>query len=351
MILHSLKADSFRNLSRLSITDFGKTNLVIGSNGSGKTNLIEALSMLSSVRPLRKVHFRDLIRWHSHYFYLRGDYDDGTVSLGFDGHRKVLKLNEDPFPISKLELQNPSVAFLPSDLDILTGSPSIRRGFLNTALSKSVPDYRKTLLSYNQVLKQRNSQLKLNPKQVALWNSELIRWGSELIVRRKEMCDILSKELAVLYQTLYGIPVELIYHSNIHFDGSVEENFLRALEVQKNREFYAKYTLVGPHRDNFDILSNEKTSSLFASQGQTRALVIALKLSVAKLIESRSNIRPLLLIDDALLELDEQRRSLLLNFLFPHYQIVLTLTSEKVLSDIPEGTQVYHLQEGSLIKV
>lgn len=254
MFLNSIKIHFFRNFSQINLGGFRQNNFIIGPNGSGKTNLIEALSILSSTRPLRKVHYQDLIQWNKDYFYLKGDYKEAEIELSFDGHHKHLKWNGEHLPLLQLETKNPSVAFLPGDLNILTGSPILRRGFLNTALSKISPTYRPALHYYNRVLKQRNSQLKLNTSQARLWNKELIRRGAEIIRHRSHLCRILSQELSETYETLYQLPVELKYRSNIPLEETIEENFQKRLFESQKVELYSKHTLCGPHRDRKSVV-------------------------------------------------------------------------------------------------
>lgn len=348
MKLDYIKITNFRNFTRITLPRFSRVNMLIGENGSGKTNFLEAIQTLSTLTPLRPVGFPELIRWSSDFFHLHGEFDGHTVELGFSEKKRVLKLDGDKSGKANLARIAPVVAFMPDDIDIIRGTPENRRMFLDRALSAIDPQYEAAVRRYYRTLRQRNAQFKLNPRDVPIWDAELIGWGSMIIMKRLPYIRVLNDKIRELYRELYGKEIRIRYMNPFRIEGSVEESFRDAVKNGAREELRRRCTLFGPHRDNFSIQMDDKNSNAFVSQGQLRSLAFALKLGVVRSIEDSSGGRPILLIDDVLLEIDEPRREQILDMISRDYQIFFTMTNGALFRRVFDDCSVFQVSGGDI---
>jgi DNA replication and repair protein RecF len=348
MKLDYIKITNFRNFSRIILPRFSRINMLIGENGSGKTNFLEAIQTLTTLSPLRPVGFPELIRWGSDFFHLHGEFDGHTVELGFSEKKRLLKIDGDKSNKAGLARIAPVVAFMPDDIDIIRGAPENRRMFLDRALSAIDPQYETALRRYYRTLRQRNAQFKLNPRDVTIWDAELIDWGSMIIMKRLPYIRILNDKIRELYRELYGREIRIRYMNPFRIEGSVEESFRNAVKTGAREELRRRCTLFGPHRDNFCIQMDDKKSDTFVSQGQLRSLAFALKLGVVRSIEDSSGGRPILLVDDVLLEIDEVRREKILDMISMDYQIFFTMTNGALISRVFADCSVFQVNGGEI---
>jgi DNA replication and repair protein RecF len=361
MELCSIKIVNFRNYKNLFLNDFGKTNLLYGENGSGKSNFLEAIHLLSHLTPIRKVAIKDLINWEADTLYIMGEYDNSdTVEVGIAQSKRMLKINNNPALRNKLPLRFPCVAFLTDDTQIITGSPDRRRNFIDISISQISGDYYFALSRYNRALRQRNAQLKISAKQATIWNKELVKWGTAVIDFRQKFIRMLNRKIAVIYGELYGKEPKIRYLNTFKLESreppAIESSFYEALSKTRIEEARKLHTIIGPHRDNFDIKLDGQSipienidSSVFASQGQLRSLAIALKMGVLQSAENKTKTPPIVLLDDVLLELDRRRREKVLSMILPSYQSFITATSRDFLTGSMENSRVFRVNQGRVI--
>lgn len=349
MPFSSLRLLHFRNYQDVEIKIFGKTNLILGENGSGKTNLLEALFFLSRLLPIRNINSSGLVQWNEEAFYLRGEIDGDVVETGFSPQRKMLKLNQKPITATEYALKNPAVAFLPDDITIVTGSPDERRDFIDTALGIMDQDYRAHYHRYQRALKQRNAQLKINPKDAPIWDHELVQSGSKIIEKRLQWVQSTNIWLKKWYERFYGAEIGIRYFNTFRIESNVVSSFQKALEQSRSLETQKRHTLVGPHRDNFEIEQGDKAARTFASQGQRRGIALALKLSMALALEKLYHKKPMLLFDDVLLELDDARRDKFLEEVTPEYQTFFTATGSALFQTILPGSLTLSVNKGRIL--
>jgi len=328
--LASLQLTGFRNYSELNARFSPGLNVIFGDNAQGKTNLLEAIAFLATGKSHRTSRDQELIQEGSSSLTARAAVERKTgemvleLTLGHDS-RKQLKINGiAEKKIARLVGNLAAVFFSPDDLQLLKGSPSGRRRFLDIELSQISQTYLYHLLTYNRALAQRNTLLKQDPVDPALlsiYDEQLLQSGAQLVVRRAEAVRRLSV-LAAQYHALLSEGKEILrleYQSQgaePEQAPALEEVFERLfsqLQQRRREEIRRQITLVGPHRDDVGFWINDRDARLYGSQGQQRTAVLALKLAELQFMSEEIGEYPILLLDDVASELDPHRRHYLLN--------------------------------------
>jgi len=347
MHLKKLILKNFRNYSDISVQFSITNNLLIGENGQGKTNILEAIYLLGMMKSFRPVSDKDIIKQNGDSYFIKGIFEDGmeesAISIGVHKKKKQVKQNETVVQkISSLVGNAKMVVFTHSDIDLIIGSPSIRRKYLDIALSLASKPYFKLLQNYHKVLKQRNKALKGGREPdielITIWDNQLIEFGSEVIAIRKAFFDPINEMTKELYHQLNFDMTDfhLIYHSSLGKcteSNSIADLFQKKLVENRDREIQYKQTLFGPHKDDFSIRNGRVDFKRFASQGQCRAGALTLKLAMTKYVEQISQNKAMLLLDDVLLDLDEQKKNAFLE-LVDGRQNFFTATSMHGLAKI-----------------
>lgn len=320
--LLSLYLRNFRNYEEAEVSFSPQINFIQGENAQGKTNLLEALYLLSTGKSFRTTHLSEVIRTGASFFYLQAHFlKDGisqTVTLSFDGTVKKMEYNNTSYPhFTNLLGLLPTVLLAPEDVQLVIGSPGERRRFLDIHLGQIDPLYVYHLGRYAKALKQRNCLLKQRSLQgIESWEHILIQSSIYIHKKRQELIESLKVPTA---QTMQWISrgqdtLDLTYIPSLTHDYAP----LRAKELAFG------ITLSGPHRDDILLLINQKDAKAFSSQGQKRCAVIALRLGEwAHFNEINAN-PPLLSIDDFGVHLDDIRNELLLSRLSQFGQVFVT---------------------------
>jgi len=370
--LSRLELSNFRNYAELDLTlELGLT-VLFGQNAQGKTNVLEAIYLLSSGSSYRAASDKEVIRW--------GAPESERVArvTGWSGELELQVLVPDmPGLGTKRVLLNgagkrladfvgrlPAVFFGPEQLDLVTGSPSHRRSYLDGALSQTDRTYFRALSVYNRALHQRNQLLKqfrereLNPEELVYWDLQLVEAGSVISQRRAVCLRQLAGLAAEHHQQLApgGGELALAYETKL-FRGEggwerlltattseLQSEFRRWLAIEADREMAQGTTVVGPHRDDLLLSLNGQSVDKFGSRGQQRTVALALKLAELDLIREHTGETPILLLDDVLSELDEARRAALREVIRSHEQVLLTTTERP---DMP-AVAAYTVRQGSL---
>ncbi|NDJ16586.1 DNA replication/repair protein RecF [Myxacorys almedinensis] len=349
MYLRSLHLKHFRNYQAQSIEFTAAKTILIGNNAQGKSNLLEAVELLSSLKSHRTSRDRDLILDGELFSQVGGqlEKDTGSIELAMtlrQNGRRTVALNSISLrrQLDFLGTLN-MVQFSSLDLDLVRGGPDQRRQWLDALLIQLEPIYAYVLQQYNQVLRQRNALLKAIQKsaahpphssssELALWDAQLAIAGSRVIRRRARVLDRLVPFARSWHQTISGSTevLEIRYASNVTADEdtpeALQQAFLEKIQQRSLPEHYQGTTLVGPHRDEVDFTINQTPARQYGSQGQQRTLVLALKLAELKLIEDVIGEPPLLLLDDVLAELDLNRQNQLLDAIQDRFQTLITST-------------------------
>jgi DNA replication and repair protein RecF len=372
MYLERLLLEEFRQYRHEEI-DVPERGLALhGANASGKSTLMEAIALLSTTRSPRTSTDREMIRWESGEEYgfppfarIEGAVcrSSGAVNLeiGMSAEhaqatnvKKQLKVNGRPVRASSMVGQLRSVLFTPEDVSLVSGPPSERRRYLDLTLCQIDPGYMRALTIYSRVLSQRNSLLKrfsrdgVNPRAASVtaelryWDDELVMAGSQIVSRRVQSIEQLSQVAADEYQRLDGGRMALAYApalgESVSDAGQVAARDAAAFalhqELDRRRvdEIRRGVTLSGPHRDDLLISIGERSAGSFASRGQQRLAVLALKLGEAALMTDLTGDAPVVLLDDILSELDERHRELVLETaLSMQCQMLITSTDRRLL--------------------
>ena len=321
----------FRNYRTLSWAPSPTLNIVAGANAQGKTNLLEALAVILVGRSFRTTRLAELPHWGSDAASLSAEVRraEGSRTL----RRSIARLEDGSWQGSGEECPWARVvAFTWQDLDILSGPPVARRNFLDGFAARLAPGHRAAFLRFRQVLARRNRLLQqrlpmpLLTERLAPWDQQLAEVGSELIGRRRRAVAALQTELARIYGTLTGTgqKLELRYRSSIG-EGTEADALLQALARVRRAEAARGLTLVGPHRDDLAIELDGVDARAFASRGQQRLLALALRLAEVLPIAGVVGTPPVLLLDDALSELDARSREQVLREAEAAGQVFLTV--------------------------
>lgn len=319
MILKSLQLTHFKNHPKATF-DFGDgINCIVGKNGVGKTNLLDAIYYLSFTKSALGSQDRLSVLHEQQFFTLFGTYNKLSLAIQFEkGKSKILKIDgKEPEKLSDVIGKVPLVVVLPDDTSMITEGSEERRRFFDGALSQFDHEYLVALLSYNKILKQRNSLLKQNEghridyKLVETYDDQLIPLALRITEGRKEIAEAFLPFLERNYQDLHegGEKPSFQYRTNVgeDFEEKFRENFQRDQIMQR--------TLLGSHKDDFEFLLNNEPIKRFGSQGQQKTFIISIKLALYDFLREKKGDKPLLLLDDIFDKLDDSRIGLLVQLL------------------------------------
>jgi DNA replication and repair protein RecF len=345
--LEQLHLKSFRNYTDQQICFTAPKTILVGANAQGKSNVLEAIELLATLRSHRTSRDRDLVLQGQEIGQIQATLqrDSGSVDLQLlvrENGRRTLTLNSESLRrhLDFLGYLN-AVQFSSLDLDLVRGGPDVRRRWLDTVLIQLEPIYAHLLQQYQHVLKQRNAFLKqqraaenpsLDPEQLILWNQQLATIGARVIHRRNRLTQRLAPLAHQWHHAISGQQEHLYLHYAPNVSYSVEQPeqlfslFLEKLQQKAIVEYHQASTLVGPHRDEVELQIDTTPARQYGSQGQQRTLVLALKLAELQLIEEVIGEAPLLLLDDVLAELDLNRQHQLLGTIQDRFQTLITTT-------------------------
>ncbi|YAG11074.1 DNA replication/repair protein RecF [Nostoc sp. DSM 114161] len=346
MYLKTLHLRQFRNYQDQKVEFSAAKTILVGNNAQGKSNLLEAVELLATLRSHRMARDRDLVKEgetiaqiNAHLERQTGS-SDLTLTLRRNGRRSVALNGESVRrQMDFLGVIN-AVQFSSLDLELVRGGPEGRRNWLDTLLIQLEPVYAYILQQYNHVLRQRNAFLKNNEtlhttslhSELALWDAQLATAGTRVIRRRDRAIQRLACIATAWHASISGSTeiLEIKYAPNIPLEDNqpeqVQQAFLAKIQQRTLAELHQGTTLVGPHRDEVELTINQTPARQYGSQGQQRTLVLALKLAELQLIEEVVKEPPLLLLDDVLAELDLSRQNQLLDAIQDRFQTLITTT-------------------------
>jgi len=335
MRLHRLTLHHFRNIGFSTLELQGGRQFIVGTNGQGKTSLLEAAGYLTALRSFRTTENKLLIGHGQHGAALayvidheRQQETHVTIKL----HREGKELWSDQARVTKFADhlgRFPTVVFSSQDLLLVRGSPANRRRWLDLTLSAMNADYLRALQTYTRALAGRNALLKagrVESAELGAFEQTLVPAAVELIARRGTGLAALGTTLKAAYASLTDgqEAVGLAYEPN--FASADAESLLARLAAGRARDAQFRTTLVGPHRDDFQFMVKGTAARDFASEGQQRSLVLALRVAQAAWFQAQSGVRPVLLADDVLGELDPLRRARFWSAIDPESQVIATGT-------------------------
>lgn len=362
MWLKNIEISGFRNYSHQEVQFNPHLNVFLGQNAQGKTNILESIYFLALTRSHRTHSDKDLIHFKDSQLLVKGDLQRSNslipleIQLSSKGritkvnHLKQARLSD---YIGKLNV----VLFAPEDLQLIKGAPALRRKFIDMELGQIKPLYLADLSTYHHVLKQRNSYLKsaekIDQTFLDVLDQQLVDYGSRVIKHRLDFIQDLEgfaqgKHLDISNDTE---KLTLKYQSSVSFSdpNQINQAYAYALEKSRSRDVFKRNTGVGPHRDDLGFFINQMDAS-YASQGQQRSLVLSLKLAEIDLIDQVTREKPILLLDDVMSELDNNRQLKLLETISQDIQTFVTTTSLDHLQHLPDDLSIFTVSQGTIEK-
>ena len=364
MYIRSLGVENFRNYLKEELILSPGTNVFFGNNAQGKTNILEACYLFSHGRSHRAKSDLELIRFGEKLFTLNAVFADSVrehnaiIRINNEG-KKMIKVNNVPVTkLSQLMSYLNVVMFAPDDLELIKGSPSVRRKFIDEAISQLYPNYLVNLINYNKTLVQKNALLKnlrisgvRKDATLSVWNEQLAGYGAVIQKYRYEfiekMAEFAKKIHAEITKEIFG----LYYTPNINcgVTDNIKEEFFKKLESAQEREIDMGSAQYGTQRDDFKITVNDRDVKVYGSQGQQRTCVLTLKLAETEYIESVKGEFPVLLLDDIMSELDINRR-LYLAEKITGKQVLITCTDVDTLKN-GSNTKIFNIKNGNVTEM
>lgn len=400
MYVSKLALDHFRSWSSCVLDFSPKMNVLVGSNGLGKTNVVESLEVISTGTSHRVSSLTPLIEINHNCATIRANVKDfsNTCNINtLDGSDNLDNLDETTFELSinlkganraringkkSLYMKDivglvPCVSFTPRDQNLIVSDPTVRRTFIDQAGALLIPNYLPILQEYNHIAKQRSALLKslsnnYSPNSMnnyntvsdlEVWTAKFIETGIILTKLRKQIIELLNNVFSNIVKHLsnssnfasieYNPSFSEIDFSENNFEDDFEESNDNSIRLAisehfqriYNGEVARGYNLIGPHRDDFTILLNDYNAKEFASNGESWTLALSLKMALFKSLEKKNGKKPIVILDDVFAQLDEFRRKQILEFAKNQDQVFITVAS---LSDIPKDKSVL---ENSIIDV
>jgi DNA replication and repair protein RecF len=363
MRINRIKLFNYRNYSQLALEPGENVNVLIGENAQGKTNLLEAVFLCAFGRSHRMSRDMELIKHGEDAGYVGLDVEGSAGSRKIEvrlprGETKKVLLDKNPIARSGelLGVLN-AVMFSPEDLSLVKDGPVMRRRFMDMELSQLNPSYYYRLQQYNLALRQRNALLKDGPKPsepglLAMWDEQLASFGETVINSRTAFIDELSEIARELHYSISGGREDLrvFYEPDISSVPGMplRDTIVEALSRSALEDLRRGFTSAGPHRDDIGIDIGGKDARIFASQGQQRTAALSLKLSGLEIMKRHKSEPPVLLLDDVLSELDDERQKMLVKSI-RGAQVLLTCTSLSGLKNAGAlEMKVYVCKNGTL---
>ena len=370
MYLEKLQLSKYRNYDLLNQKFTAQVNIIIGLNAQGKTNLLEAVYYLSGAKTYRAAHDQQLKKWEAHYFIVKGVLRNrigikdieirfrDDIPAGKEIRINGVKIKKGSDLLGQLTV----VLFAPEDLTVIKGSPAERRRLLDYDISQVSPSYYGKLQKYNRLLTQRNHLLKKmwvrghGQEELEIWNEQYLQVSEEIIVKRIQVLEKLSPLTRLMQRKLTGgqESLEIKYLLNrqheIKKTEEIREILLLELERTKKEEIRRGLSLWGPHRDDLIFSINGTDLKLYGSQGQHRTAVLAIKLAELEFFKVESGEYPILLLDDVLSELDQERRDQLIATIREKVIQCFITTTEDITFAKDEKTTVqkYYINKGTI---
>ena len=365
MYIQTLKLQNFRNYDSLELNFNKGINIIYGKNAQGKTNLLESIYVLGITKSHRSSIDNYLIQNDKDFLRVTGIIKKGRFPEKLEiylSEQKKLKIDNNPILkvsdyISKMNI----IIFYPEDLEIIKGSPSIRRRFLNLELSQLFSNYYTLLNDYNKLLKMRNDYLKqvsiknkYDENYLQVLNSYFVEKAIILFKMRKKFINLLNNKAEMIFKSITGLSgYRIVYNSNIDLTDDSKESIKKILteKLDKNfkRELKFKATLVGPHRDDFEFYLGDLNLKLYGSQGQQRIAVLAMKLAEIAIFKEYTGTTPILLLDDIFSELDSKKKNNLLKYIKNNIQTIITTTDLSLINKkIIDKAKLIEIEKGKI---
>ena len=359
MYIKEIELKNYRNYEYLKIEFNEKTNLILGNNAEGKTNLLESIYLSSIGRSFRTNKDSDLVQFNRDAAKVsvkaEKNYGETTVEITIkkDSKKSVKKDGVNIKKASELLENILIVIFSPEDLKIVKDEPEKRRKFIDRELSQILPSYYDALSNYKKILIQRNTYLKEENVEISLldlWDVQLAKYGSRIMRAREKFIRKLNVYSSRIHESITNgrEKLELVYEPDIELHENLEDNYYLLLKDNLANDLKKRNTGIGPHRDDLAFFVNGINMRNFGSQGQQRTCALSIKLAELNLIKEETDEDAILLLDDVMSELDVERQEYLIKTLKNNQLFITTTDVEKRITDsLPEG-KVMYVKQGTV---
>ena len=362
MHLSNLHIVNFKNYEQATLHFSPRINCFVGNNGSGKTNLLDAIHYLSLCKSFFTPIDSQNIKHNEAFFVLSGEFlhkeQNNTIYCGVKrNQKKQFKRNQKEYEkLADHVGQFPSIMITPEDSALISDGSELRRKFIDNTLSQTNRDYLSTLIAYNKALLNRNALLKTfaeqknsDPELLDLWNEQLLPLGEKIFKLRHSFVQAISETFVAMYQLISGASevAGLAYESALH-----QHSFKNLLEKSAKKDMALQYTSAGTHRDDLQFLLNAYPIKKYGSQGQQKSYLLALRLAQYEYLKNATNCKPLLMLDDIFDKLDKSRVQALIHLLGGEQfgQVFITDTSterlNEILTQINSEKQLFEVENG-----
>ncbi len=347
-MLAELQLRNFRCFEALRIELGPGFNFFLGRNGQGKTSILEAACVLLRLQSQRSSVLGPAVRFGEKAFAVAGRLENHRLDFRYSALRRKVSIDEvEQRTLAEYLQLGRVVSFANTDIELVRGASDARRRYLDFLGSQIDPIYRPSLRAYERALRSRNALLKSatpRPREVAAYDQLLIEHGTKLGALRARLVERLAPLAALAHRAISGIDEKL----ELRFLPGNGDDFARDLADSSARELRLRQTIVGPHRDDIELLIQGKKAPQYASEGQQRTVALALKLAQAQLFAIEEGAAPLLVIDDIFGELDPVRRNALLAHLPADAQKLVTATTMQWQENVIDGP-AFELRERQVI--
>ena len=347
-MLTSIRLQNFRSYDDASFEFETGVNIVVGPNASGKTNLLEAVLVLARGGSYR-ARDAEMVKFDKPWGRIDGNFESHNRVVKLEPPAKIFVIDDKPYKRLGLDRTIPAVLFEPNHLQLMIRGPEQRRDYFDDLLERSLPVFKSLSGSYKRTLAQRNALLKRGRRQAVqqlfAWDVRLSELGSQIALARQNLTDGINKDLSKTYSQIakHKSKVELKYDCQFPAD-NYASRLLHKLEASVERDFERGFTASGPHREDFVFYLDSQPADTTASRGETRSLLLALKIYELGLIEKARGQRPIFLLDDVFSELDGSRRRALVARLKKHQTIITTTDADSVLEYFSEAHHLIPLR-------
>jgi DNA replication and repair protein recF len=366
MKIKKIKLINFRNLDKVELNFINKINIIIGGNGAGKTNILEAIYLNSLTKSFRANNDAELIKFDKEFLTImttiKDDSYNENVLYNIDKLSKKIYLNSSKVTkLSEYIGKYPVVISTPEDVLMIKTSPSTRRDVLNISICQFNKEYFKTLNEYNKLLKLRNDYLKrilINSisdiKYFDILTNKLIEKAVYIYIERNNYINLINKYLPDIFEHICLNPNLIIkYSPNIDLNNYNEETLKNILykkyKKDFNKEISLGMTITGPHRDDFSFILGDKDMKLYSSEGQKKMAVISFKLAEMMLFQKTDDKKPIILLDDLFSELDINNKNRLVKFIPDDLQVVITSNDLKGINkSIRDNAKIFKIKDGEV---
>jgi DNA replication and repair protein RecF len=348
-MLAELQLRNFRCFESLAVEFAPGFNFFIGRNGQGKTSILEGACVLLRLQSQRSSTLAPAVRFGEKAFGVAGRLSDHRLEFRYSALRRKVSLDEiEQRPLGEYLRLGRVVSFANTDIELVRGGSDSRRRYLDFLATQIDPRYRPTLRSYERALRSRNALLKSahpRPRELAAYDPPLLAHGASLGVMRARLVERLAPLAAQAHHEISGNAEKL----QLQFAPGNTGDFTQDLENSRAQEARLRQTIVGPHRDDIELIVQGKNAQQYASEGQQRTIALALKIAQARIFQMEEGAPPLLLIDDIFGELDPARRNALLAHLPVDAQKLVTATTMQWREQAIEGP-VFELRDRQLVR-